>query len=41
MAQVARDVFDEYFFSAKTAGYAVISDSGIVTWEDSAETVTG
>ena len=41
MAQVARDVFDEYFFSAKTAGYAVISDAGIVTWEDSGDSVTG
>ncbi len=41
MAQVARDVFDEYFFSAKTAGYAVITDSGIVTWEDSGDSMAG
>ena len=41
MAQVARDVFDEYFFSTKTSGYAVISDTGIVTWEDSGDTFTG
>ena len=41
MAQVARDVFDEYFFSSKTAGYAVISDNGIVTWEDKGDAMAG
>ena len=34
MAQVARDVFDEYFFSTKTAGYTIASEGGIVSWED-------
>lgn len=35
MAQVARDIFDEYFFSTKTSGYDVMSEGGIVTWQDS------
>ena len=34
MAQVARDVFDAYFFSAKTSGYDVLPEGGIVTWEE-------
>ncbi len=34
MAQVARDVFDEYFFSTKTSGYDVMSEGGISTWSD-------
>ena len=34
MAQVARDVFDAYFFSAKTSGYEVLPEGGIVTWEE-------
>ena len=40
MAQVARDVFDEYFFSTKTAGYTVASEGGIVNW-DGTEGVVG
>ena len=34
MAQVARDVFDAYFFSTKTSGYDVLPEGGIVTWEE-------
>lgn len=33
MAQVARDVFDEYFFSTKTSGYTIVPDGGIVDWD--------
>lgn len=32
MAQVARDIFDEYFFSTKTSGYDVMAEGGIVDW---------
>ena len=34
MAQVARDIFDEYFFSTKTSGYDVMEEGGISTWSD-------
>ena len=34
MAQVARDVFDAYFFSTKTSGYDVLPEGGSVTWEE-------
>lgn len=34
MAQVARDIFDEYFFSAKTSGYEILSEGGVSTWKD-------
>ncbi len=34
MAQVARDIFDEYFFSTKTSGYEVMEEGGISTWSD-------
>lgn len=40
MAQVARDIFDEYFFSTKTAGYTNVPDGGIVNW-DEADAVAG
>lgn len=36
MAKVARDIFDQYFFSTKTSGYVVANEGGIVNWEDSA-----
>lgn len=36
MAQVARDVFDEYFFSAKTSGYTIANEGGIVSWDGNA-----
>ncbi len=35
MAQVARDIFDEYFFSTKTSGYTIANEGGIVNWDDS------
>lgn len=31
MAQVARDIFDEYFFSTKTNGYDVLADGQLVS----------
>ncbi len=34
MAQVARDIFDEYFFSSKTSGYDILEEGEISTWED-------
>lgn len=34
MAQVARDIFDEYFFSSKTSGYDILEEGGISTWSD-------
>ena len=40
MAQVARDIFDEYFFSTKTSGYTNVPDGGIVNW-DEADAVAG
>jgi len=30
MAQVARDVFDQYFKSDKTAGYVILDEGGLV-----------
>jgi penicillin-binding protein 2 len=35
MAQVARDIFDEYFFSSKTSGYDILEEGGVSTWSDS------
>lgn len=34
MAQVARDIFDEYFFSTKTSGYDILEEGGISTYSN-------
>lgn len=30
MVQVARDIFDEYFYSDRTAGYLLLDEGGLV-----------